>query len=79
MWMSTCVDETRGRILGRNWDKSLKRFPPGYIFTVTSTNSKFIRYIPVRQVMYILNNSPINCVVQWLEGKINILFYSILF
>ena len=45
-------------------------------------NSKFIQYIPVRQVMYnlyILNNSPINCVVQWLEGKINILFYSILF
>ncbi len=41
-------------------------------------NSKFIQYIPVRQVMYILNNSPINCVVQWLEGKINILFYSIL-
>ncbi len=28
-WMQTVLP-TRGRILGRNWDKSLKSFPPSY-------------------------------------------------
>jgi hypothetical protein len=29
---------SRGRILGRNWDKSLISFPPCYLQSVTSTN-----------------------------------------
>ncbi len=32
--------ESRGRILGRNWDKSLSSYPP--LFTVTSTNGFYL-------------------------------------
>jgi hypothetical protein len=38
----------RGRILGRNWHKSLKSFPPCY--SVNSTNGFYYRLIQVQAI-----------------------------
>ncbi len=45
-WGKNEVRGGAGRILGRNWDKSLKRFPPCYLHTVSLTPTSPTDFIP---------------------------------